>query len=75
MVTRDKSHIGSSFDELFDSLANSITKRIRETNGGEKGQLRFDQAARLFILKVVVCLLHGFKFIKVEVTVTESEGL
>jgi len=75
VVTRDKSHIGSSLDELFDSLANSFAKRIRETNGGEKGQLRFNQCARFLILKVVVCLLHGFKFIKVEVTVTESEGL
>lgn len=75
MVTRDKSHICSSLDEFLDGFTDSIAKRIRETYGGEKGQLRFDQAARLFVLKVIVCLLHSFKFIKIEVTVAEGEGL
>ena len=75
VVTRDKSDIGSSFDEFLNGFTDSIAKRIRETNGGEKGKLRFDQAARLFVLKVIVCLLHSFKVIKIEVTVAEGEGL
>ena len=75
VVTRDKSHIGSSLNKLLNSFADSLAKRIRETNGGEKSQLRLNQIARRLILKVVVCLLHGFEFIKIKVTVRESESL
>jgi hypothetical protein len=75
VITRDKSHIGSSLDKLLDGFADSFTKRIRETNGGKKSKLALDVTATILCLKVIVCLLRRFEFVTIEVTVSDGESL
>ena len=75
MITRDKSHIGSSLDELLDGFTDSLAKRIRETNGGKKGELALDKLATVLFLEAIVIRLHLFEIFTIEVTESDGEGL